>query len=96
MLDPFLSPPRLLEVAQVAHRLNMGEAFVRRLIRAGKLPAHRIGKQLRVDPVKLQAYIDQQELKAGVLEQAITSGEREIDRRLEHAADRVRLQRGTA
>jgi excisionase family DNA binding protein len=86
LADPFLSPPRLLEVAQVAHRLNMGEAFVRRLIRAGKLPAHRIGKQLRVDPVDLQAYIDAQRV-------AIAHEERDLDRQLESATDRVRALR---
>jgi excisionase family DNA binding protein len=60
LIDPFLSPPRLMEVATVAHRLNTGEAFVRRLIKRGQLPAIRLGQQWRVDPVDLQTFIDAQ------------------------------------
>jgi excisionase family DNA binding protein len=60
LLDQFLSPPRLLEVAHVAHRLSASQEFVRRLIREGKLRAIRIGRRWRVDPADLEAFIDQQ------------------------------------
>jgi excisionase family DNA binding protein len=63
-LDPLLlaSPqlPRLLEVAHVAHRLSASQEYVRRLIRERKLQAIRLGTRWRVDPVDLQAFIDQQ------------------------------------
>ena len=93
MQDPFHSRPRLLEVAQVAHRLNMGEAFVRRLIRAGTLPAYRIGKQLRVAEPDLDTYMEAQRVRVATLEQAIAHGERDLDRRLDVATDRVRALR---
>jgi excisionase family DNA binding protein len=63
-LDPLLLPapqlPRLLEVAHVAHRLSASQEYVRRLIRDQKLAAIRLGTRWRVDPVDLQAFIDQQ------------------------------------
>jgi excisionase family DNA binding protein len=59
-LDHFLAPPRLLEVAHVAHRLSASQEFVRRLIRDGKLKAVRLGKRWRVDPVDLEAFINKQ------------------------------------
>jgi len=59
-LDAFFSPPRLLEVAHVAHRLSASQEFVRRLIREGKLKAIRIGRRWRIDPADLEAFIDAQ------------------------------------
>lgn len=53
-------PPRLLEVAHVAHRLSVSDDFVRRLIRDGKLQAIRMGRRWRIDPVALEAFIDRQ------------------------------------
>ena len=64
--DPLLTPlalhgpPRLLEVSHVAHRLSSSQEFVRRLIREGKLAAIRLGTRWRVDPLDLQAFLDQQ------------------------------------
>lgn len=52
--------PHLLEVSHVAHRLSLSEDFVRRLIRARKLAAIRLGTRWRVDPLDLQAFIDAQ------------------------------------
>lgn len=66
-IDPFLTPlplpatPHLLEVSHVAHRLSSSDEYVRRLIRAGKLKAIRLGTRWRVDPLVLQAFIDAQQ-----------------------------------
>ena len=49
--------PRLLEVAHVAHRLSCSQAFVRRLIRDGRLPALRIGNRWRIEETDLGAYL---------------------------------------
>lgn len=63
-VDPRTAPlgaiPHLLEVAHVAHRLSASEEFVRRLIRDRKLAAIRLGARWRIDPVDLQAFLDQQ------------------------------------
>ncbi len=40
--------PRLLTVAQVAENLGVCTRTVRRLIKAGSLPTHRIGHQIRI------------------------------------------------
>lgn len=53
-------PPRLLEVAHVAHRLSVGHPFVRALIHSGKLRATRIGKRWRVDEGDLKRYEEAQ------------------------------------
>lgn len=45
---PFEPEERFLSVAEVAKRLNVSEKWVRRKIAAGDLPAHRIGRLLRV------------------------------------------------
>ena len=47
-----------LEVSQVVHRLNVGQEYVRRLIRNKQLTAIHLGKRWRVDPIDLQAFID--------------------------------------
>jgi excisionase family DNA binding protein len=57
-IDPLLNKPHLLEVSHVAHRLNFGEGFVRRLIREKKLAAIQIGKRWRVDERDLDAFIE--------------------------------------
>ena len=58
--DPKLTTPirPLLEVAQVAHRLNFSQEHVRRLIRKKQLPAIWFETRWRIDPLDLQAYID--------------------------------------
>lgn len=54
------SSPRYLEVSHIAHRLSVSPEYVLRLIRAKKLPAFRLGKRYRVNPVDLEAYLDAQ------------------------------------
>jgi excisionase family DNA binding protein len=41
-------PSAMLKVAAVAERLDASERHVRRLIAAGDLPVHRIGRSVRV------------------------------------------------
>jgi excisionase family DNA binding protein len=59
-VEPVPATSHLLEIAHVAHRLSVGEAFVRRLIRDHKLVAIRLGGRWRVDARDLQAFIDAQ------------------------------------
>ena len=60
-LDPIpLAVPHLLEVSHVAHRLSTSQDYVWALIKSGQLPAIRLGRRLRIDPVDLQAFIDKQ------------------------------------
>ena len=49
---------RLLRIPEVAARLDITEARAYELARTGALPAVRIGRQLRVDPAALRAWID--------------------------------------
>lgn len=48
---------KLLRISEVAERLNVHTATVRRLIERGELQAVRIGKNIRVQPADLDAYI---------------------------------------
>lgn len=50
--------PRLLRIPEVAARLDVTVQRAYELARTGSLPAVRIGRQLRVDPDVLQAWID--------------------------------------
>ena len=50
-------PRGLLTVRQVARRLAVSEPTTRRLIRAGLLPAVRVGRGIRVDEAELEDYI---------------------------------------
>ena len=62
---PFQSPApgeRFLSVAEVAKRLDVSEKTVRRKIACGELPAHRVGKLIRVSESGLSACL------AGALE----------------------------
>lgn len=47
----------MLTVQQVAHRLNCADGLVRRLIYAGKLPASQLGRDWRIDPDDLDAFL---------------------------------------
>ena len=49
--------PRLLSVATVALHLDVSDKTVRRLIKSGELPVHRIGHQIRINESDLAAYI---------------------------------------
>ena len=48
---------RFLSVAEVAKRLGVSEKTVRRKIASDDLPAHRLGKLLRVSERILTAYV---------------------------------------
>lgn len=49
--------PRLISVVDVADRLGVSEKTVRRMITRGDLPAHRIGKLLRVSEQALETLL---------------------------------------
>lgn len=49
---------QLLRIPEVAQRLDVSHARAYELVRTGAFPAVRIGRQLRVDPAALQAWID--------------------------------------
>lgn len=53
-----MSQDQLLTLQQVADRLQVSISTVRRLIDAGELRTVRIGRNLRVRPEDLRAYID--------------------------------------
>jgi excisionase family DNA binding protein len=57
MPDPTIDPPALREVAQVAHRLNMSQEHVRRLLRARRLPGVYLEGRWRVERRDVEAYI---------------------------------------
>jgi excisionase family DNA binding protein len=48
---------RFLGVARVAERLDVSQKTVRRKIAAGELPAHRVGKLLRISERDLAAFV---------------------------------------
>jgi excisionase family DNA binding protein len=60
MLDPLSVPPAAhwLEIPHVAHRLSLCDDYVRDLIKAGHLPAIRIGVRYRVNAKDLEAFIE--------------------------------------
>jgi excisionase family DNA binding protein len=47
----------LLNVASAAKQLSVSEKTVRRLISAGRLPAVKVGAQMRIDQAELDAYV---------------------------------------
>ena len=47
----------LLTVPEVSERLKISEARVRELGRLGLLPVVRLGRQVRIDPERLDAWI---------------------------------------
>ena len=56
---------RFLSVAEVAKRLGVSEKTVRRKIASGDLPAHRVGKLLRVSERILTAYVTRARSRRG-------------------------------
>ncbi|OSC22103.1 hypothetical protein B8W69_26995 [Mycobacterium vulneris] len=46
-----------LSIRKTANKLDLSYSTVYRLIKAGKLPAYRVGQQLRIDPDALDAFI---------------------------------------
>ncbi len=51
------APKRLLKVATVADALEVCDRTVRRLIKRGELPAHRVGRTVRVAEDDLAIYL---------------------------------------
>lgn len=54
---PPLDPNRLMRLDEVAPRLAVSLATLRRMVAAGRLPVVRVGRQLRVRPADLEAFI---------------------------------------
>jgi len=48
---------RLLTIPETAERLRVSRVTVYRQIRAGEIPALRVGGQLRVDPYELEQWL---------------------------------------
>lgn len=53
----------MMTVAEVAEQLRVDESTIRRQIRAGQLPATRVGRQYRISRVEFLAYKIRQEVK---------------------------------
>jgi excisionase family DNA binding protein len=51
------TPPALLSVAEAASRLHVSRVTAYRLVSSGKLPALRIGNQIRIDADELERYV---------------------------------------
>jgi len=56
-LGPRSAGPRLFSISKVAIQLDVSEKTVRREIKRGELPLHRIGRQVRISEWDLAAYI---------------------------------------
>lgn len=57
----------MLTIDEVRSRLKVSVSTVRRLVRAGKLPAYLVGGQLRFKPAEVTAYVDGQRVEVGML-----------------------------
>lgn len=58
------SGPRFLTVLEVAERMRVSKMTVYRLIRAGKIPAVRVGKSFRVREEDLETYLNASYVRA--------------------------------
>ena len=56
---------RLLTVREVAETMRVSNMTVYRLIRAGELPAIRVGKHFRIRENELAAYLESQTVRGG-------------------------------
>jgi excisionase family DNA binding protein len=56
-LGPRSAASRLFSIAKVALFLDVSQKTVRRLIEAGDLPVHDVGRQLRISDTDLTAYL---------------------------------------
>ena len=54
-------PPNLMTVEDVANRLRLSYSTVYSMLRAGEIPAVKLGAQWRVDPIRLDAWLSDQE-----------------------------------
>lgn len=50
----------MMTIAEVRSRLRVSASTIRRLVREEKLPAYRVGAQLRFKPEEIAAYINEQ------------------------------------
>ena len=50
----------LLTVKQAAEHYNIGERTLYRLVKGGELPHHRIGSAIRIKPMELERYLEDQ------------------------------------
>ena len=50
----------MMTIAEVRSRLRVSASTIRRLVREEKLPAYRVGAQLRLKPEEIAAYINVQ------------------------------------
>jgi excisionase family DNA binding protein len=48
---------RFLEISRVADLLGVSETTTRRLVKKGVLPAIRVGRQIRIDERRLEAWL---------------------------------------
>jgi len=80
------TPPRFLQLADVAEILNTSTAQVYALVRRGELPAIKIGGrgQWRVETSELEAFIQRsyEETRSFVREHPFAEAEQEDDARL--------------
>ena len=58
MMDGSVGADRLLTVAEVADHMRVSNMTVYRLIKAGTLPALRVGKNYRIRARDLSSYLD--------------------------------------
>jgi excisionase family DNA binding protein len=58
MVNNSLEQPRLISIPEAAHRLPCDVGTLRRMIRAGQFPVVPLRKQLRVDVLKLEKWLD--------------------------------------
>jgi excisionase family DNA binding protein len=56
---------RLLTVREVADTMRVSNMTIYRLIRAGELPAIRVGKHFRIRDHELNEYLDAQTVRGG-------------------------------
>jgi len=54
--------PALWDVAGLANRLGVTERFVRRLVAERRVPFYKIGKFIRFDPDRIDAWLDATEM----------------------------------
>jgi excisionase family DNA binding protein len=62
--DPAPVAPLLYTLRETAQALRLGQRTTWGLIKAGRIPAVKIGRALRIDPRDLMAFIDAQKAQA--------------------------------
>lgn len=63
--QPTLAATRFATVAEVAKRLRVSNMTVYRLVKAGQLPAVRVGRGYRIRETDLQRYLEARYMDAG-------------------------------